>query len=207
MDMERLSRKYDYTAAILAGGQNLRFSGKIKAKMIINGRPLIEKTMETLQAIFNDVIIITNQKDAFSKYKHIRMTGDIYQGIGPLGGLHSALSNTEGEAVFVVASDMPDLSADIIRYIIEKFEDTDCEVLIPEYNGNIEPLHAIYKRNILNRLESFIETGSGYSIREFLEIVNDKYVMIDDAGKVKNPFRNINRPEDLPGGESMRDMG
>jgi molybdopterin-guanine dinucleotide biosynthesis protein A len=204
--MEQPSIKKEYTAAILAGGKNTRFSGMTKAKMIIDGRPLIEKTIKTLQAVFNDIIIITNTKDEFSKYKHIRMTGDIYQGIGPLGGLHSAILNTEGEAVFVVACDMPELSADIIRYIIREYEDTDCEVLIPEYNGHIEPLHALYKRNILNRLESFIETGRGYAIREFLKMVDDKYVIIGDNGKVKNPFLNINKPEDLYNGESIRDL-
>ncbi len=197
MDMDQLSKRYDYTAAILAGGKNTRFSGRTKAKIIIDGRPLIERTIDVLKAVFYDIVIITNNKEEFRSYMHIRKAGDIYHNLGPLGGLHSALKHTDREAVFVVASDMPELSADIIRHIIRRYEDTECEALIPEYNGHIEPLHAMYNRNILHSLESFIEKGSGYSIREFLEIVDDKYIMINDSKKVKNPFLNINSPEDL----------
>jgi len=197
MDRDQLSKKYDYTAAILAGGKNTRFSGKIKAKMIINGRPMIEKTIETLQAVFNDIIIITNIRDEFSSYKNIRIAGDIYHNLGPLGGVHSALKHSDKEAVFVVAGDMPELSAETIKYQVKKFEECKCEALIPDYKGYIEPLHAIYDRNILERLENFIKTTNDYSIREFLKLLNDKYLVIESIEGDKNPFININSPEDL----------
>ena len=202
--MERPKNISDFTAAILAGGKNTRFSGKNKAKMIINGRPLIERTIDVLQAVFNDIIIITNNKDEFGKYKHIRIAGDIYHNIGPLGGLHSALRNTDKEVVFIVASDMPGLSIDTIRYIVRNFEETRCEVLIPRYQGHIEPLHAIYTRQILGRLEDFIKSERNYSIREFLKLVDDKYLVIEDKGSSRSPFLNINRPEDLPDGAGIR---
>lgn len=195
--MEQLTKKYDYTAAILAGGKNTRLSGRTKAKIIIDGRPLIERTIKVLDKVFNDIVIITNNENELSDYRHIRMTGDIYHNIGPLGGLHSALINTDRKAVFLVASDMPEINADIIRYVTDSFNKLGCEVLIPDYKGYIEPLHAIYNRNILERLEDFIKTTDDYTIREFLKLVNDKYLVIESIKGRRNPFININSPEDL----------
>ena len=189
--------KYDFTAAILAGGKNTRFSGRTKAKIIIDGRPLIERIIAVLEKVFNDVVIITNNVNELSDYRHIRMSGDIYHNIGPLGGLHSALTNTDRMAVFLVASDMPEINADIIRYIAESFSKLKCEALIPDYKGYIEPLHAIYDRNVLERLENFIKATDDYSIREFLKLVDDKYLVIENTKGDKDPFININSPEDL----------
>ncbi|MGM0666699.1 MAG: molybdenum cofactor guanylyltransferase [Bacteroidota bacterium] len=195
--MEQPQEKYDYTAAILAGGKNTRFSGRTKAKIIIDGRPVIERTIEVLEAIFSDIIIITNNESEFSAYKHIRMAGDIYHNRGPLGGLHSALSNTDKDAVFLVASDMPGLSVATVRVVARAFEETDCEVLIPVHKGLIEPLHAVYSKTVLKRLENFIRSKNKYSIREFLKFVDDKYLAIEDEGSERDPFFNINSPEDL----------
>lgn len=195
--MEKSWLKYDITAAVLAGGKNTRFSGKTKAKIIIDGRPLIERTIGVLQEVFSDLIIITNSREEFKKYDYIRMAGDIYRNIGPLGGLHSALVNTDREAVFLVAGDMPELSSSTIRHVANTYEKTKCEALIPVYKGLMEPLHAIYSRRVLSRLEDFIKSGAKYSIREFLHLVDDKYLEIEAKEGAVNPFLNINSPEDL----------
>jgi len=195
--MKRNTDNMTYTAAILSGGKSTRFSGRNKAKMIIDGKPIIENTINTLKDIFNDIILITNNKDEYSEYKHIRMAGDIYPNIGPWGGIHSALTNSKSEAIFVVAADMPKLFAGMIRYIMNSFEGSEGEVLIPLFKGDIEPLHAVYKRSILKRLEGFIKQDCGYSIREFLKTVDERYIRVDDIVEGSNPFLNINSPEDL----------
>lgn len=189
--------KYNYTAAILAGGQNKRFGGRTKAKILIEGRPIIERTIEVLGSVFNDIIIITNNKAEFEDYKHIRMAGDIYHYKGPLAGLHSAITNSEKEAVFLVASDMPGLSLSTVEQVAMNFEKMECEALIPVYKELIEPLHAIYSRTVLVRLDDFLRSENKYSIREFLKLVDAKYLEIDDGGGQINPFFNINSPEDL----------
>ncbi|HDZ41603.1 MAG: molybdenum cofactor guanylyltransferase [Deltaproteobacteria bacterium] len=195
--MEQPVVKYEFTAAILAGGKNTRFSGKTKAKLVIEGVPIIERTIKVLKSVFDEIIIITNNEREFSDYKNIRMAGDIYNNIGPLGGLHSALTNTDRDAVFLVASDMPGLSVSAIRAVARNFKNIECEVLIPVYNGLIEPLHAIYSKTILPRLDDFIKSGKKYSIRKFLKLVDDKYLVIEGESMGVNPFLNINSPEDL----------
>lgn len=188
--------KPDISAAILAGGRNTRFQGKTKAKIVIDGEAIIERSLETLKSVFDDIIIITNNKDEFREYRHIRMAGDIYQNIGPLGGLHSALINSKRKAVFMVAADMPKLSAGLIERQVEKFSSCACDVLLPVWKDRIEPLHGIYSRSVLGKLEEYLGKESKYAIRDFLRLVNVQNFYCDDMAK-QNVFININTREDL----------
>lgn len=186
----------DITAAILAGGRNTRFSGKTKAKIIINGRPIIEHILEVLESVFSDIIIITNNKEEFKEYEHIRMAGDIYHDIGPLGGLHSALRSTDAKSVFMVASDMPGLSADTIGRQLNEYSQAGCQVMLPACEGEIEPLHGIYSSSVLPVLEEYLVKGKKYAIRDFLRLTDVQYFYCEDIAK-QNVFININSRKDL----------
>lgn len=194
--MKQPQEKSDYTAAILAGGKNTRFSGRTKAKILIDGRPVIERTIEVLEAVFSDIIIITNNESEFSAYKHIRMAGDIYHNRGPLGGLHSALSNTDKDAVFLVASDMPEISESIIRRQLSEYAISERDALLPYHSGLLEPLHAVYGKSLLKALDRYLAESDKYAIRDFLKGHKVKYFDIADIEK-QNVFININTQEDL----------
>lgn len=194
--MEHLYNKCQVTAAILAGGKNSRFGGKTKAKMMIDGRPLIENTIRVLETVFDDIIIITNRKDELPGFKNIRMYADIYHNRGPLGGLHSALTNSQREAVFMLASDMPDISAGIIRRQLADFAGKQADALLPRHDNFIEPLHAVYRKSILPGLDKYLDESQKLAIREFLKQVSVDYFSISNIEK-QNVFININTQEDL----------
>jgi len=194
--VEHLYNKCQFTAAILAGGKNSRFGGKTKAKMMIDGRTLIEKTIRVLETVFDDIIIITNSKGELPEFKNIRMFADIYHNKGPLGGLHSALTNSQKEAVFMLASDMPDISAGIIRRQLAQFTGKQADALLPRHDSFIEPLHAVYRKSILPGLEKYLAESQLLAIREFLKQVSVDYFRISNIEK-QNVFININTQEDL----------
>lgn len=183
--------------AVLAGGENSRFNGKIKANMQVGNRPIIQNTLDLLDAIFSKNIIVTNNSAEFSYLGEYEMIADIYKKVGPLGGIHAALKSTSLEALFIVAGDMPGLSDSLIREMTEYYLSHDCEVLIPEYDKNIEPLHAIYGISILEKLDAFLSESHRYSIREFLKLIEVGYFDVNKAGFDKSVFANINTPEDF----------
>lgn len=164
--------------------------------MMIDGRPLIEKTIRVLETVFDDIIIITNRKDELPGFKNIRMYADIYHNRGPLGGLHSALTNSQREAVFMLASDMPDISAGIIRRQLAEFAGKQADALLPQHDNFIEPLHAVYRKSILPELDKYLAESQKLAIREFLNQVRVDYFRISNIEK-QNVFININTQEDL----------
>ncbi len=183
--------------AVLAGGQNSRFGGRVKANMLVGDKPIVKKTLEILDSVFSTTMIITNYSQEFSDYINYKMFEDIYKKVGPLGGIHSALTHSSAEAVFVVACDMPGLSEKLIRQLSEFFLMSSSEVLIPSINGNIEPLYAIYSSKIAGRLDDYLLSGRNYAIRSFLDNVKVEYCEIPATKENMSAFSNINTPDDL----------
>lgn len=180
---------------VLAGGLNTRFRGEIKAKFIIDEKPIIGKTLALLEEFFKRVSIVANDQEAFSEYSSYQIVKDIFQKVGPLGGIHSALANADAEsdAVFVFACDMPSLDKKLIRDMLEKFGNSDCEVLIPSRGGYNEPLHAIYSISVLERLEAFLSTTKNFAIKDFLGLTRLEIFPVTE----EDAFTNINTPDDL----------
>ena len=102
------------SCAINAGGKALRMKGATKAFIEINNKTIIDHNIEILNNIFDEILIITNDKSNFEKYKNYGIYSDDYIDIGPIAGIHSSLKNTLFDAVFIISSDLPFISKSII---------------------------------------------------------------------------------------------
>jgi len=185
------------SCVILAGGANRRFNGLIKANIVFDGVTIISGILEKVSGFFNEIIVVTNNPEAFIQYKGITITGDIFMNAGPLGGIHAALKLSSGRAVFVFAGDMPMLNTGIIERQIKQWEREPCEVLVPRVGEDLEPLHAIYSKSVLNTLEKYLGGGNIRAVREFFGLTDFCYFDLEDTEDVRMAFTNINYPSDL----------
>jgi molybdopterin-guanine dinucleotide biosynthesis protein A len=110
------------SGAILAGGDNKRFGGKIKANETIGGGKIIDRIVKTLSQVFDEIILVTNSPLEFNQWRSLKIIGDQYKGVGPLGGIHAAMKASQADAVFIFAGDMPFLCKDLIIKQIELFK-------------------------------------------------------------------------------------
>lgn len=185
------------SGVILAGGSSKRFSGTTKANVVINGETIISRIISTISDFFDEIIIVTNKPEEFQEFIQYKIVKDQYLKAGPLGGIHAALKASSEDAIFVFAGDMPFLDKEIITNQINEFNKTQHDVLIPEVDQFIEPLHAIYRKSVLNDLERFLSKGKRRAVRDFLSEVNVGYLQITKNGKTEIAFANINSPSDL----------
>ena len=185
------------SGVILAGGSNKRFGGITKANVVLGGKTIISRMISTIGNIFDEIIIVTNKPEEFSEYIQYLIVEDQYLKTGPLGGIHAALKVSSEDAIFVFAGDMPFLDKGIITYQINEFNKRRHDVLIPEVDQFIEPLHAIYRKSVLNDLERFLSEGKSRAVRDFLSEVNVGYLQIPKSEKTEIAFANINSPSDL----------
>jgi molybdopterin-guanine dinucleotide biosynthesis protein A len=183
-------------SAILAGGKNSRYNGMNKAFILIDGERIINRNINVLSSLFSQISIITNQIEQFSDYSDYPMSSDYFKEIGPLAGIHSALKNTTADAVFISSCDMPFLNSDIIKPLIEAANQNKFQAIIPACNERIEPLHAIYHRDLFPILDKYIRNNENRSVRDFLNTIESIYIDFSEA-EVGNAFTNINRPSDL----------
>ncbi|MBL7131020.1 MAG: molybdenum cofactor guanylyltransferase [Candidatus Omnitrophica bacterium] len=188
----------DITGAILAGGKNERMEGADKSFIKIGNTSIIQKTIDILKSLFREIIIVTNSPSDYKVYKKdCHIVTDIIKDIGPLGGIHSALSHASKDAVFFIACDMPFLHNGVIRNELDYFNKVHCDALIPRIGRRIEPLHSVYGRNLKHTVSDFIKSGNDYSVRGFLETVDVRYWDLDDTLFYRNIFKNLNTPEEV----------
>jgi molybdopterin-guanine dinucleotide biosynthesis protein A len=185
------------SGVILTGGSNKRFGGTTKANVVIGGKTIISRIISTITYLFDEIIIVTNNPEEFRDFIQYKIVEDQYLEAGPLGGIHAALKASSEDAIFVFAGDMPFLDKEIITDQINEFNKREHDVLIPEVDQFIEPLHAIYRKSVLNDLERFLSAGKSRAVRDFLREVNVGYLQIPKTEKTEKAFANINSPSDL----------
>jgi len=183
----------DITGVILAGGKSLRY-GRNKALVKIDGIPLIERVSSVMSSLFRHLILITNTPDEYS-YLTLPMHEDLIKGLGPLGGIFTALTTIRNQAGFFVACDMPYLNRELIHHMVEVRYDFDA--VIPRTQEGTEALHALYGKRCLPPIKRLIDSRQ-YQIFRFFPEVSVRYV---DENEIRNfdpqseSFFNINKPD------------
>lgn len=184
----------DIAGVILAGGESSRM-GRNKALMEVNGERMVETAYRRMAELFDEVLLVTNTPEIYD-FIPCRKIADIYPGMGPLGGIHAALSSCSAGRAFVTACDMPGLNPRLIRELSSMPGGVD--VVIPETPGGLEPLHAVYAKSCLAKMEAMLRAGE----RRILSFFDLAHVRLVPRGKIATldpdyaSFRNVNTPED-----------
>jgi len=191
-----MSQFPDITLAILAGGKASRMGGRDKALLEVEGETFISRIHKNLSLLFQNTIIISNN-DTDYNIPRASTFPDIIENIGPLGGIHSALVNSSTPFVFIVSCDMPFVDPAIATTLAEEFMGKQPDIVIPEINGYIEPLFAIYSKTVTGKIESIASTSNGRPIRDLLKITNTIYFNLPENPLAKRCFTNINSFDDI----------
>lgn len=152
------------TAAILAGGKSSRM-GRDKALLEFNGKPFIQYIADAMQEVFKKVIIISDHGELY-QFLGLPIYKDIFKYCGPLGGIHSAFAHTKTKSIFIASCDIPLLTPELIRSIIDTPFQGD--VIVLPSGKSIQPLCGLYSRNCVPTLEKHLKNGQ-YSVLRFLE--------------------------------------
>ncbi len=185
------------SGVILAGGTNRRLNGITKANIIIDGKTIISRIIDTITDIFGEIIIVTNTPEEFKKYSGCKLVSDQFIKVGPLGGIHSALKASSNDVIFVFAGDMPLLNKDLIISQIDYYSNHKCDILIPRIDKYIEPLHSIYNKTITENLEEYLKGKNNFAVHEFFKRADVFYQQLEGTKETKDAFININTPADI----------
>lgn len=190
-----IHRLQEVTGVILAGGKSTRY-GSNKAFACIDGVPLIERVIQVMGAVFENMLLITNTPEEYA-HLGLPMKGDLIKGLGPMGGVYTGLKSISGESGFFVACDMPYLNATLIRRILEMRGVSDA--VVPRLGAMVEPLHALYTKGCIGAIEELIRAGN-HQILRFFARVRVQYVDEELLRTYDGDLRflaNVNRPRDL----------
>ncbi len=180
--------------AVLSGGENKRFP-YLKGFIRVEGRTIIERNLELLSAVADEVVISSNDPAPYFSFG-VPIIGDVVEPGGPMAGIYTILCYTGAQDAIVAACDMPLINPDLLRLLAEE---RSGDTTVPIYGGRPQPLPAVYSLSALGVMKDMLYSGDR-SLTKLLEKVDTRYVgegevrSIDPEGR---SFININTAEDL----------
>jgi molybdopterin-guanine dinucleotide biosynthesis protein A len=184
------------SVAILAGGLSTRL-GTNKAFAKVGGRPIIERIIERVRPLGDEMILVTSTR---SEYRRLGLPihTDLIPGKSTLGGLYTAIARAQGEHTLVVSCDQPFLNVDLLRYLIDLRDGYD--VVVPLNRDNYpQSMHAVYGKECLEPIRRRIEADQ-LKVIGFFPDVRVRAVAgeeIDQFDSQRWSFINVNTSEDL----------
>jgi len=186
------------TVVIQAGGASSRM-GEDKALKPFLGRPLIQRVIERLSPLADEVIVTTNRPADYA-FLNLRLIADLKPGRGALGGLYTAVASAVHPFVAVVACDMPFASPVFFEGARRLIVQEGADVVIAKTEEGYEPFHALYRRETcLPAIEAAIDADQWKVISWFSQV--KVRVLTPDEMKGFDPsglcFWNLNTPEEF----------
>lgn len=171
----------------MAGGKSSRM-GTDKGLLEFDGRPLVQYGIYLLLGCFPEIYISTNHAD-YEQF-NLPIIPDIHRKCGPMGGLHAVLSTIKTDYCFIISCDMPFVEWPILNKILKNCN--DFQITIPRIGEQIEPLCAVYAKNLLPEVEKRIETGN-FKMHDLIRNAKTNYIDFDSS----EPFFNFNTMEEF----------
>ncbi len=165
------------TAIILAGGHSTRM-GKDKSMLPVRGSPMVQHISSKLDHRFDEVLLSAN--DTRHGFLQLKTVPDRRPGMGPMMGVASALAEASHELAFVVTCDTPHIDPHLVHRMLTLAADYD--VVVPRTKTDdgdlLEPLFAVYRTELANRLFTLLDQGER-RIRRMFDSVRVCYVDIE----------------------------
>lgn len=178
--------------------------GEDKALKLFLGKPLIQRVIDRLAPLADEVIVTTNRPEDYS-FLNLRLVPDLMPGRGALGGLYTAIASATQPLVAVVACDMPFASRELFGSAINLIQEENADVVIAKTDEGYEPFHALYRRETcLPAIQSAIEADLWKVIAWFPQVKvrtlsPDEIKSLDPSGLC---FKNLNTPEEFAEAEA-----
>lgn len=189
--------KHPCSGIILAGGQNIRFSGQNKAFISIGGKRILDHIYEVFNKLFAEIILVTSDPLQYIKWD-LNIAADLSPIRSSLTGIHAGLFYSTNPYSFFIACDTPFLKIKMVEAIINSIE-PDVDIILPETSKGIQPLCAVYSKQCLKHIERQL-TRKELQIRRFFKKVRVKKLP-ENLLRKNDPdllsFFNINTPDDL----------
>jgi molybdenum cofactor guanylyltransferase len=205
------------SVAILAGGRATRFGGLDKSALLVDGCSILDRQLAELASLTSDLLIVGGADRALAADDDgarasvagrttvaPRLVHDIVPGCGPLGGLHAALTEARGDPVFVVACDMPFVTAAFADYLFSLAG--GAHVVVPRTERGCHPLCAVYTRACLAPVAAQLGERR-LALHDLLAVVPTRVVAEEEMSRFGAPSRllaNVNTPADYADLEALQ---
>lgn len=184
-----------FGVAVLAGGQSRRM-GSDKAALLWNAVPALEHICRVAAETGNRVLVVGRERPTNWPLQ-TEFLLDEERGIGPLGGLKTALQWALARDFFAVLAlpcDTPLLTSSALKWL-EESSSSPCIVngFVVRSEEKLQPLFAIYKLSCLSLIDKQIRQNR-HSMHAFIEA--GEFETVAAPPEIARQLVNLNTPEE-----------
>ncbi len=157
MDSLQTARAAQAAGYVLAGGASSRM-GSNKALLDFEGRPLVARAAAVVAAT-GIAVTVVGRPELYAPLG-LQAVPDEEPGLGPLGGIATALAHSHRPWNLIVAVDLPFLTPEWLAALVDRaIASKSARAILPRSERGLEPLCAVYHRDCLPGIRSALARG------------------------------------------------
>jgi len=183
---------------VLAGGKSQRF-GQDKSQVKLQDKLLIDYILSEIIDEFNETLIVANEKINFMSSNNISITKDFKSGLGPLGGVLTAMkwikeNDKKYKWISTFPSDTPFFTKKELKFFYENININKSKLFFIKSEETRHNIFGLWSLDLMDQLEKDLLRGERkvevWANSIGVSTVNINYKKLD-------PFFNINTKQDL----------
>ena len=183
---------------VLAGGKSKRF-GEDKSQVKLHGKILIDYILSEIMDQFNEILVVTNNPIRFKDSSKILTTKDFEEGLGPLGGILTAMKwikdqKKDYEWISTFPSDTPFFTNKELKIFYENIDIKKSKLFFIKNKETRHNIFGLWSLDLLKKLETDLQKGER-KVEVWADTVGVETINIEYDKR--DPFFNINTKEDL----------
>ena len=183
---------------VLAGGKSQRF-GQDKSQVKLQDKLLIDYILSEIINEFHEILIVANEPIDFMNSKKISITKDFKNGLGPLGGVLTAMkwikeNKRKYKWISTFPTDAPFFTIKELKYFYENIDIDKSKLFFIKNKNTRHNIFGLWSLELIEQLENDLLKGER-KVEVWADTIGVKTVNIDY--KKTDPFFNINTKEDL----------
>ena len=183
---------------VLAGGKSQRF-GQDKSQVKLQDKLLINYILNEIESEFVETLIIANESINFMQSKKISITKDFKGGLGPLGGVLTAMKwikekNKKYKWISTFPVDTPFFTKKELKFFYENINVNENKLFFIRNNNTRHNIFGLWSLDLMEKLQNDLTKGER-KVEVWADSVGVSMVNIEY--KKPDPFFNINTKEDL----------
>ena len=183
---------------VLAGGKSKRF-GEDKSQVKLHGKILIDYILSEIMDQFNEILVVTNNPIRFKDSSKILTTKDFEEGLGPLGGILTAMKwikdqKKDYEWISTFPSDTPFFTNKELEIFYENIDIKKSKLFFIKNKETRHNIFGLWSLDLLKKLETDLQKGER-KVEVWADTVGVETINIEY--EKRDPFFNINTKEDL----------
>ena len=186
-------------AVVLAGGKSKRF-GRDKSQVKLGNKILIDYILTEIVDFYKDILIVTNEPIKFLDSNKISIVNDIKKGLGPLGGIFSAMkwvrdNKKDYKWISTFPIDTPFFKK---KHLIKFYKEINLEksnLFFMKSKNKRHNIFGLWSLELYEKLESALDRGDR-KVELWANEIGVKTIDFEHENN-KDPFFNINTEEEL----------